>query len=211
MTKRFIDEFAATLFEHGLEGYSGTRGNQVPTNLGGCKIWADPYKSPNTGISFNNPHFEKVLKELPITLYTLSRVQLDEKGQPVPVPGNGKGHNRICSSLMVYPHIDDNPQTAVDIRNRILEVMRGYPLADRVEIASRINAEGIKILETYNHRDWSNQFVPLKLHSCILLAIPSGPAGGTQFWSLKPGSRTKTRTGMSSSTTATDVGDLPMF
>lgn len=210
MSKRFIDEFASNLFEHGLEGYEGVRGSQTPTNLGGCKIWADPYKSPNSGIVFNNPKFEKVLKDLPITLYTMSRVQLDEQGNPVQVQGQGRGHNRICSSLMAYSSMDDNPETAVAIRGRILEAMKGYELADRVEIASRINAPEIQALTQHTYRDWKNEFVPLKLNLCILMAVPSGAPGQSQLWSLKTGARTKSRAGMSASTTDVDTSGLPI-
>ena len=209
MSERFIDTFCETLFEHGLEGYEGTRGAQTPTNLGGCKIWQDQFNTPRSGIVINNPKFSAVLHELPVSVYTLNRVQLDKEGNPVRTP-DGNGYNRICSALMLYPQMDEDPATAVQIRKRVLEAMQGFSLQDRVEVASRIKAPNIEVLEQHKYRDWKNEFVPFKLSACIILAVPSGAPGQAQLWAIK--SRAQNRGIMSARTTASDIDtqNLPL-
>lgn len=218
-TQRLIDRWCAKLFEHGLETYDGNLPETERSgNVGGAKLfwyqnWKDDTKSK---ILFNKeaPHqiaFGKVLRELSASLYSVNRVEM-KNGQPVTLRPPQTGFLRTNSGLMLYMQFDEDPQVAIDARERIIEAVRaakGPDLTAYIEVASRINCDQIKVVETKVHRDFSGADVPMKLSACIIMALPSGSVGSTQFWSFR--AAPKTRADMANSTTApsSETEDIP--
>lgn len=209
----FLQRYANGLFENGVEGYDPSTKTDPHikgvVNPGGAKIHFHPKWKTEDKILITNPDLDRVLRELPVVLYTLNRIQL-ENGKPKWTQ-DGTGYNRTHTGLMLYAQMDENPDCGEKIRDRILEAVKTVSLKPYIEVASKIpDPEGKirKALESQKHQDFMRNLIPLKLHACVIIAIPSGPQAG--FWSMQS-MKTASRTAMSEGTTAaaSETGDIP--
>lgn len=211
--KPLIARFCDSLFELGLETYDGN--NPVKEaragNIGGAKLYFHMgWKSPTSDLIFNDPVFGNVLKEFPATLYAMNRVSI-KNGNPE-ILTKGSGYNRKNNSLMLYMQFDEDPDCGKNARLRILEAMKEgkrMDLSQYIQVASEIDSEKLQILKTMTIRDATGTDVPLKLHAAIIIALPSGAEGSSQFWSIK--ARPKTREELASNSTAgkAETDDIP--
>lgn len=211
-----VNRFAEKLFEHGLEGYDPSRKGSAESvvNPGGAKIFFHvDWKGPNPKIIINNPTFKKVLSNLPVTLYTTSRIKTNEKGEPQRLK-DGTKFDRTCTGLILYSQLSENPNAGKEICSLILEALRQAGVGDLSNYIcpmDQLKTDRVKILEReYKVRNFLQEDVPFKLSSAVLLALPSGAVGSPTFWAL-PSSKVKSREGMSQATTASpaEVGDQP--
>lgn len=215
---RPIDQYALSLFQHGLETYDKDLDQRDPSskgsvNQGGAKAFAHlNLRSPDSPILINNKELREVIFENPVTLFTLNRIDLDEKGRAKRTP-DGKGFSRKNTGLMLYCDYDADPECGKKLKELIVNKIPNVPLGDYIEVASEIlDPEGkLKVLEQVKHSDFSGNLAPLKLHAALLLALPSGAKGaGNRFWSFDS-QKIKTRKAMSDRTTAStmETEDLP--
>lgn len=185
---REIETFANELFEHGLEVYD--RDTKISSNLGGAKIfWHPAWKNPNSpmnNIEITNPDLKNALWNLPILVGSLSRVSLDENGNPISLPGREGTHQRQNSGLILYPQMDSELRSGVNLRNRINEALRAYDVKNYIEVAQLIPGDKIKVLAEQEYRNFLGKIAKLKLHAAVICAIPSGPNGLWQS-KTKPG------------------------
>lgn len=213
MTNRKVDLYVQGLFQHGLELYDRDTKNSITkgvVNAGGAKTFFDTsFKTAKSNIIINHKGLEKAIKDVPVVVYSLNRIELDEEGKPVMVNG---GYRRIYSGLMLYVSYANDGSMANGIRNRLLEAVPEVDLSDYIEVASKIDdpENKLEVLKELKHQNFARELVPLELHNCIFLALPSGAPGSNQFWTFQ-NNRTQTREKMSLSVTASEVetSDLP--
>jgi hypothetical protein len=208
---RYIVSFASGLFENGIEDYdANNRGTATKgvVNAGGAKVFFHPRWKTEGKIQVLNTNLRNVLNELPAVLYTLNRIQLDANKKPV-MTKDGTGYNRTHTGLMLYATFDDAEDAGERLRGRIIEAVKEVDLTNYVEVASKIDNPKIKILETLKHQDFQRNLVPLKLHACVLIGLPSGPTAG--FWNFQ-NARAQSRMAMSSVVSASqaEINDIPL-
>jgi hypothetical protein len=205
-----VARFAKALFENGLETWDPT--TKTAQNLGGAKLfYALGWRNPNQPSPDGRPKvliFDKnlynVLVEIGATVYTASKVNLNEDGSPEQLE-NGRGLHRVCQGLVLYMPFDDNPRTTQHALSRILEVcpdLEGY-----VGIASNLAKDipSIQVLENTTYRDFMGTDSHMKLSAAIVLAVPSGPPGSAAKWGYQ--SQAQSRATLSSATTASQGQD----
>jgi hypothetical protein len=209
-----------SLFANGLEGYDASQKNtptKGSTNIGGAKVFYHPaWRTPQGKILFLNPLLEKAVKELPVLIYTLNKIDVKD-GQPVFVRDRQTGavtgnYSRSHTGLMLYAQFFDDPKVGERIKGRLVEAMKpaGFDLTNYVEVASNIPGDQIKVLETLQFQDpQTRQNTPLRLSAAVILSLPSGPTSG--FWQMKNTSATS-RTTMSAYTSANpeETDNLPL-
>lgn len=209
---KYVDRFADSLFENGLETWdsSKTDGNKAQ-NLGGAKLyWQQNYNNNQGQIVFNNEAFRKAITHFPASLYTINRVQLDKNGNPVKLDPPIQGYRRINNSLLLYSLFDENENSGIEMRDTFLEIMKengGTDLSSYIQVASEIKTPKIQALTKVMHRDMMQMESPLKLHACLLIAVPSGAPGSAQMWGTK-NKTVKNRDSMSKSLTANDLDSI---
>jgi DNA-binding beta-propeller fold protein YncE len=214
-----VVRFAASLFVLGLEGYDAAQKlgpTKGATNIGGAKVFYHPkWRTADSKISFLNPVFEKAIKELPVTLYTLNKIDVDKDGNPVFVKDRQTGQNtdqysRSHTGLMLYSQFYEDPKGGERIRGRLLEALNStFDATNYIEVASKIPGEEIKVLDTLTYQDPVTRTpVQFYRHAAVIINLPSGPTSG--FWQMKT-MKTATRAGMSAATTAdpAETGNLP--
>jgi hypothetical protein len=211
--KPIIARFCDSLFEKGLETYDGN--NPVKEsragNIGGAKLFFHiGWKSATSDLIFNDPVFGNVLKEFPAVLYVMNRVEF-KNNEPVMLK-DGSGYNRKNSSLMLYMQFDEDPNCGKNARLRILEAMKEakrMDLSSYIEVASEIDSDKLKVLETMTIRDVTGTNVPLKMHAAIIIALPSGAEGSSQIWSIKAKAKTREQLASKSTASEAEMGDIP--
>lgn len=215
---RHVEKYVAELFEHGIEGYDVTKKAPHPskgvTNPGGAKAFFHPtWKIGKSPVDILQPDLKKVLMELPILLGTLNRIQLDEAGNPVRVPGTN-GYNRTHTGLLVYPVNDSNPAIALQFKKRIIEAVQqgsGIDISDSIEVGGVLekttDISCLKELQKMNHL---RELEPVDPRCCIILSLPSGPPGGSQFWTYQNRKVAGGRAGMAEASTDVNDGELPI-
>jgi len=215
--QRKVDLYVQGLFEHGLEGYDAsqkmTRTKGV-TNPGGAKVFFHQnFRTPQSNIIINHPGLRQAIKEAPVVVYALNRIELDEEGKPQMVEG-GDGYRRIYTGLMLYMDFAGDGTSARDLRDRLLEAVPEVKgLGDYIDVGSNIeDPDGkLQVISELKHQNFARELVPLELHNCIFLALPSGAPGSTQFWSFR-NTRAQGRQSMTRSVTAgaVETDGLPL-
>jgi hypothetical protein len=211
--ERLVERFTSGLFENGLEQYDSNARN-TPTkgviNAGGAKVFFHPKWKTEGKIQVINSDFRNVLmNDLPATLYTLNRIQLDGNKKPV-MTKDGTGYNRTHTGLMLYAQFDDAPDAGERIRGRLIEALsKVSDFSNYIEVASKMLTSNVKVLETLKHQDPNRILVPLKLSACVIIAIASGPTNG--MWNFQ-NVRAQSRTAMSAAlmASAEEQNDLPL-
>jgi hypothetical protein len=211
--ERLVERFTSGLFENGLEQYDSNARN-TPTkgviNAGGAKVFFHPKWKTEGKIQVINSDFRNVLmNDLPATLYTLNRIQLDGNKKPV-MTKDGTGYNRTHTGLMLYAQFDDAPDAGERIRGRLIEALsKVSDFSNYIEVASKMPTSNVKVLETLKHQDPNRILVPLKLSACVIIAIASGPTNG--MWNFQ-NVRAQSRTAMSAAlmASAEEQNDLPL-
>jgi hypothetical protein len=211
--ERLVERFTSGLFENGLEQYDSNARN-TPTkgviNAGGAKVFFHPKWKTEGKIQLINSDFRNVLmNDLPATLYTLNRIQLDGNKKPV-MTKDGTGYNRTHTGLMLYAQFDDAPDAGERIRGRLIEALsKVSDFSNYIEVASKMPTSNVKVLETLKHQDPNRILVPLKLSACVIIAIASGPTNG--MWNFQ-NVRAQSRTAMSAAlmASAEEQNDLPL-
>lgn len=211
--ERLVERFTSGLFENGLEQYDSNARN-TPTkgviNAGGAKVFFHPKWKTEGKIQVINSDLRNVLmNDLPATLYTLNRIQLDGNKKPV-MTKDGTGYNRTHTGLMLYAQFDDAPDAGERIRGRLIEALsKVSDFSNYIEVASKMPNSNVKVLETLKHQDANRILVPLKLSACVIIAIASGPTNG--MWNFQ-NVRAQSRTAMTAALTASaeEQNDLPL-
>lgn len=213
---RKVQQYVDSLFKHGLESYDSSQRN-TPTkgvvNPGGAKIFMHPdFRSNASKVIFNNEAFGNALKDAPAgLLYALNSVELDEDNNPVKVAtvSGGIGYSRINTGLMLYmPN-----GKAQDVRDVIIEAVSDMDISDYVDTLDNIDDPDnkLEVLKNFSYQNFARDLVPLEIKNCIIMAIPSGAPGSTQFWSFT-NSRASSRAAMTDATSAstTESDFLPL-
>ena len=212
MSERKVDKYISGLFPHGLEGYDkslqGTP-TKAALNAGGAKVFFhQDFRTANPTIIINHPGLDRAIKDAPVIVYALNRVELDDNGVPVMV---NNGYRRIYTGLMLYVEYE-NMGAADAIRARLLEAVPEVNLADYIEVGSKIHdpENKLSVISDLKHQNFARELVSLKKENCIFLALPSGAPGSTQFWSFQ-NKKSRSRQAMSSASTAStaETDDLP--
>lgn len=212
---RHVELFLSQLFALGLETYNKDEKDSITkgvVNPGGAKVFFHPgWKAGRSPIQILNKDLDKVLKELPITLGTLNRIQLDKDNKPVRVPGSN-GYNRTHTGLIIYPLNDTNPAIVLDYKNRIVEAVlkgSGIDISDYIEVGAKAaKFSNIGCLSDIRISNFARDLVPLKPEACIFTSLPSGAPGGAQFWTFQNNKITSRRSMSASVTEQTDGDDL---
>ena len=214
MSNRKVDLYVQGLFENGLEGYDRTQRN-TPTkgaiNAGGAKVFFHQnFRTAQSSIVINHKGLAKAITDAPVVVYALNRVELDEEGNSQRLDDGG--YRRIYTGLMLYTEYENDGKLTQGIRDRIVESVKEVNLNDYVEVGNKIEDEEGKlaVIRELKHQNFSRDLVPLEIHNCIFLALPSGAPGSAQFWSFV-GRKAQSRENMSRSVTAGEVetGDVP--
>ena len=201
-----VSIFTKSLFQHGLESYDSNLKTSI--NAGGAQIFQlRNWKSPQSRIRFNNEAFGGIITKLPATLYTVNRVRLDASGLPVKLPS---GRNqRVNNGLMLYMQYGEDGESARGATKLIIEAcpeLNGYvaAVADLVESCPEVNNLTAVKVPAFG----GGELQPMNLLKCVMLAVTSGSANSSQYWSF---SATATRSSIDSRTTmpsSVDINDL---
>lgn len=214
MSNRKVDQYVQGLFQHGLEGYDREAKNtptKGATNAGGAKVFFHQnFRTPQSPIVINHKGLDKAIKDAPVVVYALNRVELDEEGKPQRLDDGG--YRRIFTGLMLYTEYENDGELTQGIRDRLIEAVPEVNLKDYIEVGSKVeDPEGsLEVIQELKHQNFNRDLVPLEIHNCIFLALPSGAPGSAQFWSFV-NRKTASREAMSRSVTAsgTETGDIP--
>jgi hypothetical protein len=212
--ERRVNLYVQGLFKHGLELYDSTTKNTLSKgviNPGGAKLYFHQnFRTPQTTITFNHKGLEKAIKEAPVILYALNRVELNEEGNPQMI--NGSDYKRIYTGLMLYLEYEDNGTMTQNIRDRLIESVKEVNLSNYIEVGTKIDdpENKLSVISSLKHENFARELVPLQVQNCIFLALPSGAPGSAQFWSFTS-NRSQGRSQMSQAVTANtlETDNLP--
>jgi len=214
MTNRKVDLYVQGLFQHGLEGYDNSQRlstTKGAINVGGAKVFFHQnFRTPKSPIVINHKKLEHAIKDAPVVVYALNRIELDEEGNASMLP-NG-GYRRIYTGLMLYTEWANDGTVTQGIRDHLVESVKEVALGDYIEVGNKIDDpdDCLSVLKELKHQNFARELVSLELNNCIFLALPSGAPGSAQFWSFVNNTATS-REKMSKSLTASDAetNDLP--
>lgn len=215
MTDRYIDRFADTLFENGLETYDKAQRTDPTTkgfvNMGGAKVYAQlNFRGPDSPIVVKHKGFKQALQDSRCIVHTVNRIQLEEDGSPARTK-DGKGFLRTHTGLMLYCEFDEDVQEASNVLGRINESI-STDLSNYMDVVTNIPslAGKLDLFRELKYQNFLGEMVPMKPEFCILLAIRSGPPSSNSLWSFD-NQKAKSRTAMSNSVTASDAetNDIP--
>tara|TARA_R110002074_G_scaffold402324_1_gene606946 strand:- start:3581 stop:4237 length:657 start_codon:yes stop_codon:yes gene_type:complete len=212
---RKVNRYIQGLFQNGLEGYDATQKNTPSKGVvdaGGAKVFFHQnFRTPQSSIIINHKGLDRAIKDAPVVVYALNRIELDDEGEPQKVDGGG--YRRIFTGLMLYTEYEDEEGTLTQgIRDRLVESVKEANLNDYIEVGSKVvDPEGkLNVLSQLKHQNFARDLVPLATQNCIFLALPSGAPGSSQFWSFR-NMKSQDRGAMSRSVTASSVetDDIP--
>ena len=183
------------VFSKGLETWNPQ--TQTIGNQGGVKLWwTQGWKRQET--IFITEQLFKVIRGMPVSLYVMSSLQLDNKGKPMQLE-TGRGLARQSIGIMLYTEMHYNDVAAKGIAARVIE--QCPELEGFVFVASDIEKEAphIKEVENMDFRDSNGNNTALRTEGCVFLTLQSGSEGGSQYWGYR--SKNQTRAQMSRSFT----------
>lgn len=173
-------------FSKGLEGFD--QKTKLVTNIGGAKLWWEGGWKKQERIFIADSLF-KVIKDLPVSLYTMSRARIGENGRAVVLP-NGNGIQRDSLGLMLYCQFNATPAAAKAGAARIIQeipMLDGYVVVGSEVLKDAPNLQHVtKMTFRTNQRD-----EPLRLEGCIFINAPSGSEQSSQLWGFRSKSATK--------------------
>lgn len=223
--------YAKSLFTNpGLEEYDSA--TQELRNVGAAKPYFHlRWKNSDSGVGFNDTQFEQVIKKENGMLFSLNRVELNVKGEPLTTIRDDHGGfvtmkvardwdgvltqaerdvpiKRISHGLGFYCQYSASPAAAKGVIARVLAAkpeFDGY-IATAEELLRYCG--NIRSLTSFMVRDnISGANIPVKLHSFIVMALSPGGLGGGQVWYIK--SRNSARVFNAQQTVAADE-DIPL-
>lgn len=216
MTERRVIQYVTELFENGLELYDSSlpKSSKGVVNPGGAKLFFHrDFRSNASRVVINHSGLSKVIHNIPVTVYTLNKIQLKD-GKPVSVTSRtGRtGFMRTHTGLMLYCEFD-KPEFVEDVKNKLIAAVPEVNFSDFVEIASNIPdpEHKLDVLKNLSHDDFKGDRVPLSLDQCIFIAVPSGAPNGSKFWTFR-NDMVQSREAMSQAFTASpeETDDLPL-
>ena len=193
-----VHVFTKSLFQHGLEVYDSIA--KQGTNLGGAQLFQlRGWKNKDSQVIFNNKVFGDVLKELAATLYTVNRINLDKEGNPVKLP-NGR-NQRTNNGLMLYMQYGEEGITARQAVTRIIEVCPELSgnVAAVVDLIHEIPELDI-LTQVKTAFSGGGELVDMNPYKCVMLAVNSGSANSSQYWSFINGKTAAGRASVDEST-----------
>lgn len=181
----FVTDYFSRLISNGLEG-------QDRSNLGGLRLWKQTdYLSPNSQLVFYNEPLKAVLRNHNGTLYTVSRVDLNEDGTP---KTTSRGKHILVDSALIYHTAHSSIQQVIDSLHEVFPECRGtlLPLSQmeaELKKAGLISEhDGESFLNTPQNT-WPLNFmrlpVPIGINNCLFLPFPSGRPGSPQVWGYR--------------------------
>lgn len=188
-----IVSLVQNFFGNGIEQYVDSK----TVNPGGVRLYWERSWKARERIHIADPLF-KIVKDLPASLYVVSRIRLDESGEPKHTK-DGSGFDRQSLGLMLYSQFNATPVHSQKYAKRILAEMPeldGYVFAG-VDLVKQVPA--LAAISEINHRDISGTVEPISLNGCLFLILPSGSPDSAQLWGYK--ARGQTREGLNRRTT----------
>lgn len=175
-------ELLRDFFSKNMEGYNG----KTVTNLGGFKLWWEQNWKKRDRIFISDILFNAI-KDMPVSLYIMSRAQIGENGRAVLTP-NGNGVQRNSIGLMLYTQFNQNDRAAKQFAAKILQdlpMLEGY-----VHVGTDIR-DAIAPVSQVTFRNQLQVAEPLRPEGCIFLVIPSGSEQSSQLWGYRTKATTK--------------------
>lgn len=175
------------LFSKGLEGYD--RATNLVTNMGGVKLWWELNWKKQERIYIAEVLF-KALKDLPVSIYLISRARLGENGRAIPLE-NGNGIQRDGVGLLLYTNFNMTDKAAKQFAAKIVQdvpMLEGY-----VAVGSDLLKDAPHLATVANHktRDANRMEVSMRLEGCIFVMAPSGSENSGELWGYKSKSTTR--------------------
>lgn len=196
-TANLLNDF----FSKKAEGYDAK--TKLVTNLGGFKLWWENGWKKMQRIFLAKPLFDAV-KDLPVSMYVMSRARIGENGRAVVLP-NGNGVQRDSLGLMFYTQFNMTDAAAKQFVKKIVQdipMLEGYLVAGTDILKDAPNVANVSQV---TFRDQLGNDVPLRLEGCIFLVASSGSEQSSQLWGFRNKATTKAAVAASNVANASEV------